>query len=89
MYINTCQHFSLQREGVAGIATAIGMCLHNLPEGVGIYVSCMSGLDVGLPIAIAIVLHVIPEGMAVAAPIYHATNEYASVITLLYISLNA
>lgn len=59
----------------AGLATAIGMCIHNLPEGIAVYISCLRGLDVGLSLAVAIIIHVIPEGMAIAAPIYHSTGS--------------
>ncbi|KAN0042170.1 hypothetical protein ACTFIV_004729 [Dictyostelium citrinum] len=58
-----------------GIATAIGVSLHNFPEGVAVYLACLKGIDVGLPLMLAIAAHNIPEGMAVAAPIYSATGS--------------
>ncbi|EGC32000.1 hypothetical protein DICPUDRAFT_39053, partial [Dictyostelium purpureum] len=60
---------------MVGIRTAIGVSLHNFPEGVAVYLSCLKGVDVGLPLMLAIAAHNIPEGMAVAAPIYSATNS--------------
>jgi ZIP family zinc transporter len=60
---------------VAGLVTAVSLCMHNLPEGIGVYLSCLRGLEVGLPLALAIIIHVIPEGMAVSAPIYQSTNS--------------
>jgi ZIP family zinc transporter len=58
-----------------GMLTALGISLHNFPEGVAVYLTSLQGAGVGLPLAIAIAAHNIPEGMAVAAPIYHATGS--------------
>eukprot|EP01133_Synstelium_polycarpum_P014960 gene14960-17688_t len=58
-----------------GIVTALGISLHNFPEGVAVYLSCLKGIQVGLPLMLAIAAHNIPEGMAVAAPIYTATGS--------------
>jgi len=58
-----------------GLLTAVGISLHNFPEGVAVYLTSLQGAGVGLPLAFAIAAHNIPEGMAVAAPIYHATGS--------------
>jgi len=58
-----------------GIVTAIGISLHNFPEGVAVYLSCLKGVSVGLPLMLAIAAHNIPEGMAVAAPVFSATGS--------------
>ncbi|GAM19689.1 hypothetical protein SAMD00019534_028640, partial [Acytostelium subglobosum LB1] len=58
-----------------GIVTAIGISLHNFPEGVAVYLACLKGANVGIPLMLAIAAHNIPEGMAVAAPIYTATGS--------------
>jgi len=59
----------------AGVVTAIGISLHNFPEGIAVYLVCLRGLHVGIPLAFAIAAHNIPEGMAVAAPIYGSTKS--------------
>lgn len=51
-----------------GILTAIGIALHNLPEGVAIGASYAHGSSLGFSVAFTIALHNIPEGMAMAAP---------------------
>ena len=61
------------------LITFLAMGLHNLPEGLGVYLSALSDTKLGLQLAIGIMLHNIPEGMAVAIPLYGATNSYASV----------
>ncbi|KAL3828171.1 hypothetical protein ACJIZ3_016973 [Penstemon smallii] len=59
----------------SGIITAIGISLHNFPEGMAVFLGSMKGLRVGLNLALAIALHNIPEGVAVALPVYFATKS--------------
>ncbi|PIN10981.1 Zinc transporter [Handroanthus impetiginosus] len=59
----------------SGIITAIGISLHNFPEGMAVSLGSMKGLRVGLNLALAIALHNIPEGVAVALPFYFATQS--------------
>jgi ZIP family zinc transporter len=59
----------------AGAMAMITISLHNLPEGIAVYLTCLKGVESGLPLAIAMALHNIPEGMAVAGPIYAATKS--------------
>lgn len=59
----------------SGIITAIGISLHNFPEGMAVFLGSMKGLRVGLNLAFAIALHNIPEGIAVALPVYFATQS--------------
>ncbi|KAB1205979.1 Zinc transporter ZTP29 [Morella rubra] len=59
----------------SGIVTAIGISLHNFPEGMAVFLGSMKGLRVGVNLALAIALHNIPEGVAVALPVYFATQS--------------
>lgn len=59
----------------SGIITAIGISLHNFPEGMAVFLGSIKGLRVGVNLALAIALHNIPEGVAVALPIYFATQS--------------
>lgn len=59
----------------SGIITAVGISLHNFPEGMAVFLGSMKGLRVGLNLAVAIALHNIPEGVAVALPVYFATQS--------------
>ena len=52
-----------------GYLIAIGIALHDLPEGIAIAVGYSATPHLGLVIALAIGLHNIPEGMATAAPL--------------------
>lgn len=59
----------------AGIRTALGIAIHNLPEGVAVFVSSMVNIKLGISLAFAIALHNIPEGIAIAMPIFYATKS--------------
>jgi len=58
-----------------GMLVALGIGIHNLPEGMATFVGAIEDIKVGIAIAVAIAIHNIPEGLAVAAPIYAATGS--------------
>ena len=58
-----------------GIAAAVAIFLHNLPEGAVTFASYMDDPSVGVVLAFAIGIHNIPEGLCVAMPIYFATHN--------------
>eukprot|EP00475_Leptophrys_vorax_P015300 TRINITY_DN2166_c0_g1_i3.p1 TRINITY_DN2166_c0_g1~~TRINITY_DN2166_c0_g1_i3.p1 ORF type:complete len:400 (+),score=98.77 TRINITY_DN2166_c0_g1_i3:2477-3676(+) len=58
-----------------GILTAVIMFLHNVPEGLAVFLAALSGSGLGFGVAVAIALHNIPQGFAVALPIYEATGD--------------
>jgi len=58
-----------------GVLVALGMAIHNFPEGVATLASTLHEPSLGIAIAAAIALHNIPEGLAVAAPVYAATGS--------------
>ncbi len=51
-----------------GTLAAIGIAMHNFPEGLAIGASYAHGTSLGFTMAVIIALHNIPEGMAMAAP---------------------
>jgi len=58
-----------------GVMAAIAIAIHNLPEGIVIFMAALHDPALGIAIAIAIILHNIPEGVSTAAPIYYATGS--------------
>lgn len=58
-----------------GIMTAAAIGIHNIPEGLASFTSCLSDIHLGIFIAAAIAIHNIPEGIAVSIPIYYATGS--------------
>ena len=60
----------------AGVLTALGIAIHNFPEGLVTFSSAAAGdVSLGVAVATAIAIHNIPEGMAVSVPIYYATGS--------------
>ncbi|MGC9325458.1 MAG: zinc transporter ZupT [Desulfomonilia bacterium] len=58
-----------------GLVVALGIGIHNLPEGMATFVGAMEDIRLGMAIALAIAIHNIPEGVAISAPIYAATGN--------------
>ena len=58
-----------------GMFVALGIGIHNFPEGMATFYSSLTDIRVGMAIAVAIAIHNIPEGLAVSAPIYRATGS--------------
>jgi len=58
----------------------VSISLHNIPEGIAVYLTCLKGVKSGLPLGIAMSLHNIPEGMAVAGPLYAATKSKSKAV---------
>ena len=57
------------------IITALGIAIHNFPEGLVTFTSSYKDLSVGIMIALAIAIHNIPEGIATALPLFYATGK--------------
>jgi len=58
-----------------GVLVALGIGIHNLPEGLAAFAGALQDVNLGIAIAVAIAIHNIPEGLAVSAPIYAATGS--------------
>lgn len=58
-----------------GLFVALGIGIHNLPEGMVSFVAALKDPSLGIAIAVAIALHNIPEGISIAMPIYAATGS--------------
>jgi ZIP family zinc transporter len=70
----------------AGMLMAIGITLHNLPEGLIVTAGYAYVPRLGLIIAIAIMLHNIPEGVATAIPLIAAGMKPSKIAALTLLS---
>ena len=71
-----------------GLLVALGIAIHNLPEGFAIFAGNLSSFKFGLLIAVAIAIHNLPEGFAVSMPIYYATkNKKKAFLSAVYSGL--
>jgi ZIP family zinc transporter len=59
----------------AGLLTALGITIHNFPEGIAVFTAALHDISLGWALAAAVMLHNIPEGLAVAVPVYGATGS--------------
>ena len=58
-----------------GLFVALGIAIHNFPEGLAVFAGSLHDIKIGIAIAVAIALHNIPEGIAVSVPVYTATGS--------------
>ena len=58
-----------------GVLVALGIGIHNFPEGLATFAGTLKSTKLGAAIAVAIAIHNIPEGLAVSAPVYAATGS--------------
>jgi len=59
----------------AGVFCAIGIAIHNFPEGMATFAGTLQDPALGIAIATAIAIHNIPEGLAISVPVYAATGS--------------
>ena len=65
---------------------ALGIGIHNFPEGIASFTATLHDPTLGLAIAVAIALHNIPEGLAVACPIVAATGKPGKALWWTFLS---
>jgi zinc transporter, ZIP family len=59
-----------------GVLTALGVTIHNFPEGLVVFSAAIGGdVTLGIIVAVAMGLHNIPEGISIFVPIFEATNS--------------
>lgn len=69
-----------------GLISALALGLHNLPEGMAIYVSSMESAAVGISIAAAVAFHNVPAGIIIAMPVYYATGSKKKALGYTFLS---
>ena len=69
-----------------GLFVALGIGIHNFPEGMATFYSSLVDIRVGTAIAVAIAIHNIPEGIAVSAPVYKATGSRSKAFLWSFLS---
>jgi ZIP family zinc transporter len=71
----------------SSIFIAIGIAIHNFPEGMITFASAATGdISLGIVIAVAVAVHNIPEGIAVSVPIFYATGSRRRAFIYSFIS---
>ncbi len=75
-----------QRLLKTGLFVALGLGIHNFPEGMASFATALSDPQLGIAVAIPIAIHNIPEGLAVSAPVYAATKSRAKAFWWSFLS---
>jgi len=81
--LRSCPRSPLYRIGILAVAA---IALHNLPEGLITLIGVADDIHIGFVLAIAIAIHNIPEGIAVAAPVYAATNSRKTALWYTFVA---
>ncbi|MEE9613961.1 MAG: zinc transporter ZupT [Thermodesulfobacteriota bacterium] len=59
----------------ASLMVAVGVGIHNFPEGMVTFAGTLKDVNIGIALAFAVAIHNIPEGIAVSVPIYASTGS--------------
>ncbi len=70
----------------SGVLIAIGITLHNLPEGFVVAAGYIFNPALGLIIAVAIILHNIPEGIATSIPLSESGTKPLKTALITFLS---
>ena len=68
------------------VMTALGLMLHNFPEGIIMGCGFMAGKSLGLRMSIIIAIHDIPEGLAISAPLMVSKVKVSKILLYVFIT---
>ena len=57
---------------ISALAAAVAISIHNIPEGMMLYLTATEAPMEGIPVMLAVGIHNIPIGLSIAIPIYYA-----------------
>ena len=69
-----------------GLISLISITLHNIPEGIIVFISTYKNFKIGIKTVIAIMLHNIPEGLLISIPLYYSKKSRRNVIKKILIA---
>lgn len=68
------------------LVTALGLMIHNFPEGVIMGCGFVGGKSLGVKMSMMIAIHDIPEGLAVTAPLMAAKKNVFKILMFVFIT---
>lgn len=72
-----------------GLITSISLLIHNILEGISIYVTGIQDFKIGLIMAITVGVHNLPIGVEVATSLNKSQNKLLKMITLLSLTFSS
>lgn len=69
-----------------GVFTALGIAIHNFPEGFVVFAGSLYSIKMGILLAVAVAIHNIPEGISVSIPIFYATSDKRKALFYSFLS---
>lgn len=69
-----------------GVLNFISLIMHNIPEGIIVYMSSSLNINLGIKMCLSIMLHNIPEGMCIALPLFYSKSGRGRALLLTLIS---
>lgn len=71
---------------LVGMVTFCGVAVHNLLEGLSIFVAANCGIERSVRLLTAVSLENAPEGLSIAIPVYYVTRKRSTAIRLALLS---
>jgi len=78
--------FSNSKHIKVAFLVALGLMIHNFPEGIIMGCGFISGTSLGIKMSIVIALHDIPEGIAVSAPLMASRVKISKILLYAFIT---
>jgi ZIP family zinc transporter len=78
--------FSDNKHIKVAVMVALGLMIHNFPEGIIMGCGFVSGTSLGLKMSIVIALHDIPEGIAISAPLMTSRVRISKILLYAFIT---
>ena len=63
-----------------GVLSLISLILHNIPEGIAVFLSSYKNIKLGIKLCIGIILHNIPEGIILSVPLFYSGKSRGQVL---------
>ncbi len=82
------EHEKVDEENLThiGIVASVALILHNIIEGMAIYTSVLSSLELGILMCIGVGLHNIPMGMVIASTFYTSKKHLKRTIGIVFLT---
>ena len=68
------------------VVTTIGLIIHNIPEGIMVFLAALLSPETGIFVAVAVAIHNIPQGFSLSTSIFYITQDTKRAFVTSFIS---